>query len=199
MGTANAGNIDGGGTDDKMNLRIHQGSFQINTDTGETVQHQDPNPQANPTYNRPASQWQPTTSKDPSSSRVMQSPGMQGQRHRVHTIRLHLITRQRLYPISGRRRCPITSHQPCPPRLLPTKLLLQHQHLRLITRPRQQHSALQQNQTRHGSAIASAHHQPTTAQSHHQPAMQHPPASLHRSEPPPTPPWVITAPMVLTH
>jgi len=37
MSTANAGNSDGGGTDDKMNLRIHQWSFQINTDTGETV------------------------------------------------------------------------------------------------------------------------------------------------------------------
>ena len=76
MSTANAGNSDGGGTDDKMNLRIHQGSFQTNTDTGETVQDQDLNPQANATYNRPASQWQPTTSKDPSSSRVMQSPRM---------------------------------------------------------------------------------------------------------------------------
>ena len=37
MSTANAGSSDSGGTDDKMNLRIHQGSFQINTDTGETV------------------------------------------------------------------------------------------------------------------------------------------------------------------
>ena len=35
--TANAGNSDNGRTDDKMNFRIHQGSFQINTDTGETV------------------------------------------------------------------------------------------------------------------------------------------------------------------
>jgi hypothetical protein len=37
MSTANAGNSDSGGTDDKMNFKIHQGSFQINTDTGETV------------------------------------------------------------------------------------------------------------------------------------------------------------------
>jgi len=37
MSTANAGNRNSGGTDDIMNLRIHQGSFQINTDTGETV------------------------------------------------------------------------------------------------------------------------------------------------------------------
>ena len=37
MSTAHAGNSDGGGKDDKMNLRMHQGSFQINTDTGETV------------------------------------------------------------------------------------------------------------------------------------------------------------------
>ena len=37
MSTANAGNSDSGGTDDKMNLRIHQGSFQVNTDTGEAV------------------------------------------------------------------------------------------------------------------------------------------------------------------
>jgi hypothetical protein len=78
MSTANPGNSDGGGTDDKMNLGIHQGPFQINTDIGETVQDQDPNAQANATYNRPASQWQPTTSKDPSSSGVMQSPGMHG-------------------------------------------------------------------------------------------------------------------------
>jgi len=56
MSTANAGNSDSGGTDDKMNFKIHQGSFQINTDTGETVQDHDPNPQANATYNRPASQ-----------------------------------------------------------------------------------------------------------------------------------------------
>jgi len=53
--------------------------------------------------------------------------------------------------------------------------------------------ASQQNQTRHGSATASAHHQPTIAQSHHQPAVQYPQAaaSSHRSELPPTPPCVI--------
>ena len=76
MSTANARNSDSGGTDDKMSFKIHRASFQINTDTGETVQDQDLNLQANATYNRPASQWQPIMSKDPSSSRVMQSPGM---------------------------------------------------------------------------------------------------------------------------
>jgi len=37
MSTANAGNSDSGGTNNKMNLRIHQGSFEINTDTEKTV------------------------------------------------------------------------------------------------------------------------------------------------------------------
>ena len=52
-------------------------------------------------------------------------------------------------------------------------------------------SASQQNQSRHGSATAPVHHQPTTAHSHHQPAVQHPPASLHRSERPSMLPCVI--------
>jgi len=43
MSTADAVHSGSGGTDDKVNLKIHQGSFQVNTDTGETVQDRDPN------------------------------------------------------------------------------------------------------------------------------------------------------------
>lgn len=68
-----------GGADDKMNLGIHQGSFQINTDAGDAMQDQDPalNSQSSGSggggYTRPP---RPANSKRPSSGRVMQSPGI---------------------------------------------------------------------------------------------------------------------------
>ncbi|KAG2081100.1 hypothetical protein BD769DRAFT_1684362 [Suillus cothurnatus] len=82
-GTGSGGGSGGG--DDKMNLGIHQGSFQINTDPGDAMQDQDLNLNSQSsaggsgsgsgsgTYARPP---RPSNSKRPSSARVVQSPGI---------------------------------------------------------------------------------------------------------------------------
>lgn len=150
-GSGSGGGNSNGGGDDKMNLGIHQGSFQINTDAGDAMQDQDPNmnsqSSAGGTYTRPP---RPAHSKRPSSTRVMQSPGVMGGQHPSAGVSHHP---------SGQT--PSMSHHTTP----------SVQHHQASSTHHQTPSAHHQTPSAHHQT-PSAHHQ--TPSAHHQtPSVQH--------------------------
>ncbi|KAG1798936.1 uncharacterized protein HD556DRAFT_1439999 [Suillus plorans] len=161
-GSGSGGGNSNGGGDDKMNLGIHQGSFQINTDAGDAMQDQDPNmnsqSSAGGTYTRPP---RPAHSKRPSSTRVMQSPGVMGGQHPSAGVSHHP---------SGQT--PSMSHHTTP----------SVQHHQAPSTHHQTPSAHHQTPSAHHQT-PSAHHQTPSVQHHQTPSISHhtTPSVTHQS------------------
>lgn len=182
-----------GGGDDKMNLGIHQGSFQINTDASDAMQDQDPNLNSqssaggsgNGTYSsRPP---RPAHSKRPSSTRVMQSPGIgvsMGGQHPSAGVSHHSSGQT---PSMSHHTTPSGSHLSTPSAHHQTSSAQHHQ---TSSAPHQQtSSAHHQTPTTHHQTLSthhqtsSAHHQTPSAQHHQTSSAHHQTPSAHHQTP----------------